>query len=205
MSILDKNLCLVLNAGWQAIGHLSVRKSLVALCSEADGQKAAMGMDMETVLDENGDPQLVYSRPVEWAEWITLPIRDCDLYIQTAHQRVRVPLVIVCSHVGVPLKKPRLGKNAILERDGYTCQYTGRKLPRAQLNIDHVVPRDRGGRDEWGNLVACDKDLNSRKGNRLNSEAGLKLIRTPKAPVVSPVIVRRENARDPSWLPFLAV
>lgn len=203
MNILDKNLCLVLNANWAPIGHVSIRKAIVAMCSEANGQKAAMGMDMTTEIDDNGLPVLISSRPVEWNEWLTLTVRDEDLYVASAHQKVRAPTVIVCGYTKVPTKKPRLSKTAIMKRDGYRCQYTGEELPASDLNLDHVLPRDRGGKDSWLNLVTCRKDINFKKGNKLNSEAGLKLIRQPKEPAPMPVIVQPEDAAHQSWLPFL--
>ncbi len=91
----------------------------------------------------------------------------------------------------------------MLQRDGYTCQYTGRKLPKHLLNLDHVIPRDRGGEDSWENLVASDKEINTLKGNRLNSEAGLKLIRKPVAPKSAVKVLTAADAKHPSQVPFL--
>ena len=52
----------------------------------------------------------------------------------------------------------------------------------SELNIDHVIPRSRGGRNTWDNLVTCSVDANSRKGGRTPEEAGMKLIRKPRKP-----------------------
>jgi 5-methylcytosine-specific restriction endonuclease McrA len=54
-------------------------------------------------------------------------------------------------------------------------------------SLDHVVPRSRGGKDAWENLVWSAKEVNQRKANRLPHEAGLKLLPTPRAPKESPV------------------
>lgn len=202
-SVLDKNLTLVLNANWQPIGHLSVRKALVALCSEADGQKAARAMDMETELDEQGNPVLVSSRPVEWSEWITLPIRDGDLFVNSAHQKVRVPTILICGYTKVPMKRPRVGSAAIAARDNMTCGYSGRKLTRATFSLDHIQPRSRGGKDDWSNLISCDKAINMAKADRTPEEAGLKLLFKPTTPPSMPVIIQPEAAAHQSWLPFL--
>lgn len=203
MNILEKNLTLVLNANWIPIGHISVKKALISMCSEQNGEKAAMGMDMITENDENGNPILISSVPVEWKDWLKLEIRDTDLYVNSAHQKVRVPTVIICGFADVPRKKPRLSKAAIMKRDGNQCQYTGEVLSPAFLNIDHVIPLDRGGKNTWENMATSRKDINFKKGNKLNSEAGLKLIRQPKAPVAMPIIIKPEEAAHQSWLHFL--
>jgi len=61
-------------------------------------------------------------------------------------------------------------------------------------SLDHVLPRSRGGKDEWGNLVWSDKTVNAKKGNRLPHEAGLKLLRVPRAPKELPVTSLIHNA-----------
>ena len=203
MNLLDKNLCLVLNAQWQAIGHVSVKRALISLCSEDNGQKAAMAMDMETITDENGDVKLIYSNPTSWEDWIKLPIRESDLYVNSAHQKIRVPTVIICGYTKIPIRRPRLGKSAIADRDKWICGYTGKKLTRSTFTVDHILPRSRGGKDSWENLTACDKAVNQLKGDKTPHEAGLRLLKQPKTPPSMPVIIRPEEAKDPSWLPFL--
>jgi 5-methylcytosine-specific restriction endonuclease McrA len=197
--VLDHQIVLSLNRHWAAIGVISPRRALTALCSENDGTKAALALDILMEGDE-----LIYANPVDWDTWLTLPVREGDLYVQSARQKVRVPTVIVSSHYDkVPFRRPRLSIGAIFERDKSTCQYTGRKLPRHQLNIDHVVPKDRGGKDEWTNMVVADRKLNSLKSNRLNHEVGLTLIRKPVAPPALPVSATITEARHPTWKPFL--
>jgi 5-methylcytosine-specific restriction endonuclease McrA len=61
-------------------------------------------------------------------------------------------------------------------------------------SLDHVLPRSRGGKDEWGNLVWSDKKVNAKKGNRLPHEAGLKLLTVPRAPKELPVTALIRNA-----------
>lgn len=204
MDILDKSIVLSLNRHWSPIGVVSVRQAITSLCSESDGSKAALALDIEMGVDENGRLVLVYANPTKWDDWLALPIRENDLYIQAAKQRVRAPTVIVSARYDkVLMKRPRLSPGTIWERDGGVCQYTGRKVTRSSGNIDHVIPRDRGGRDEWTNLVLASKDVNSAKGNRLNHEVGLKLIRQPKAPPALPVSATIKEAKHCTWTPFL--
>jgi len=94
----------------------------------------------------------------------------------------------------VPKKRPKLSAKNIRERDGNRCQYTGRLLHPDEGSLDHVLPRSRGGKDEWGNLVWSDKTVNAKKGNRLPHEAGLKLLTVPRAPKELPVTTLIRNA-----------
>ncbi len=204
MDILDKQLTLALNAHWYALGCVSIRKAITALCSESNDDKAALAMDITMGIDENGNDVLISAIPTEWDDWIHLPIRDSDLFIQTVNMKIRAPTVIISRrYEKIPMKRPRLSARAIMERDNFTCQYTNRKLSRSDLNIDHVLPKDRGGKELWENLVCSDRKVNSLKGNKLNSEIGLKLIRIPKAPPAIPVSISITEARHSDWKPFL--
>ena len=102
------------------------------------------------------------------------------------------------------MRRPRFGARGIWERDGGVCQYSGRKLSPKEGNIDHVVPRSRGGKTSWDNCVLAHHEVNSRKANRLPHEAGLHLRRPPTAPRVVPasVLIRNQHGvRD--WEHFL--
>ena len=144
-------------------------------------------------------------RPVTWDEWITLPIREQDHAVQTVRGPIRVPTVIVAvNYARVPKKRPKLCARTIRERDGNRCQYTGVMLRPEDGNIDHVVPRSRGGKDAWENCVWSSKAVNSRKGNRLPHEAGLKLLKQPVAVREMPVTALIRNAHGiPDWELFV--
>ena len=118
---------------------------------------------------------------------------------------IRVPTVIVAVNFAkVPKKRPKLCAKTVRERDGNRCQYTGKLLKPDEGSLDHVLPRSRGGKDEWENLVWSSKDVNTRKGNRLPHEAGLKLLSTPRAPKELPVTALIRNAHGVAeWKPFL--
>jgi 5-methylcytosine-specific restriction endonuclease McrA len=79
-----------------------------------------------------------------------------------------------------PRPRVHLNKREILRRDGYSCQYCGRRSRR--LTIDHVIPRHRGGDHSWANLVAACPDCNVRKGGRTLREAGMHLLHPPCEP-----------------------
>jgi 5-methylcytosine-specific restriction endonuclease McrA len=179
--ILSKTIVLVLNRNWQAI---NIRTPAEAFCQ--------MATNVATALEIDGENHI---RPVTWAEWITLPIRDGDNAVHTVRGAIRVPTVIVALNFAkVPKKRPKLCAKTIRERDGNRCQYTGKLLRAEEGSLDHVLPRSRGGKDEWGNLVWSDRTVNAKKGNRLPHEAGLKLLAVPRAPKELPVTALIRNA-----------
>jgi 5-methylcytosine-specific restriction endonuclease McrA len=189
--ILNKAIVLVLNRNWQAI---NVRSPQEAFCQ--------MATNVATALEIEGDE---YIRPVTWAEWVTLPIRPQDNAVQTVRGPIRVPTVIVAvNYAKVPKKRPKLCARSIRDRDGNRCQYTGRVLRPDEGSLDHVLPRSRGGKDTWENLVWASKDVNSRKADRLPHEAGLKLLSVPRALKELPASVLIRNAHAVAeWKLFL--
>ncbi len=95
-----------------------------------------------------------------------------------------VPLVIRLVYF---VKIPRrislpVTRRGILSRDNYTCQYCGVMPPRKELTVDHIIPRSRGGKTTWENVVTACQKCNGRKGSRTPDEAHMKLRAQPKRP-----------------------
>ena len=83
----------------------------------------------------------------------------------TAQGAIRIPRVIVLQmYDRLPRTKVRFSRLNIYARDDNTCQYCAQKLPRTHLNLDHVIPRARGGRTTWENVVCCCVPCNLKKG-----------------------------------------
>lgn len=189
--ILNKAIVLVLNRNWQAINTTTP--------ALAFGQ---MATDAATGLDIRGRDWMV---PVRWDDWLKLPVGDRDFSVGTARGPIRVPAVVVLSRFNrVPLKRPRFSPRNIWARDGGRCQYTGRELSPAEGNIDHVVPRSRGGETTWENCVLSDREINQRKADRTPEEAGLLLSQAPQRPEEIPVTWLIRNPHGiPEWEIFL--
>jgi len=114
-----------------------------------------------------------------------------------------VPSVIrLRTFVKVPYaRRVALNRRAVFARDGAKCQYCAGPAE----NLDHVIPRSRGGSHTWENVVAACRRCNTRKGNRKPADAGLQLLKEPQAPRRHGwVLVSVGGAPDPRWHPYLA-
>ena len=208
-SVVNKAICLNLNANWQPVGFKTVKDAIIDLCGSDNNKPTSLALDIDYELDANGDPIMSEAKsmnPVSWSEWMLLPIRSWDLTISSVNRIYRVPTVIIATNYSkMPVKyfKGKPSKDAIYNRDNGICQYSGKKVDRHSATVDHIVPRSKGGADSWTNLVLCSKDINSKKGNKTNSEAGLTLLKSPIAPQPIPVYALIKEAKHEDWKHFL--
>ena len=102
-------------------------------------------------------------------------------YIQSVSDLFPAPSVIRLVHmVKRPVMRRRLSRQAVFYRDGFACQYCGKKS--RQLTLDHIIPRWRKGPHSWDNVVSACIPCNHRKAGRTPREARMKLLREPTAP-----------------------
>jgi 5-methylcytosine-specific restriction endonuclease McrA len=203
MSILSKNCVLKLNSYWVPLRPETPEKIFIDMAKDT-----VRALNIEYPVLENGSIDFDNSpskvEAVTWEEWVALPVREYDSFVSTSKQKIRIPTVVVCTVYGkVPMKKPRLSPQNIYKRDNGTCQYTGKKLSHGEWNIDHIIPRDKGGKSTWENMVVCDRKVNSAKGNKFNHEVGLNLIRKPKAPSLVSACATINEATHRDWKHFL--
>lgn len=159
---------LVLNRNWQAIG---VKTPAEAFAMMATGAASALDIEEGAL------------RPVSWQEWLGLPVRDQDAGVGTPRGAVRSPTVLVLArYARMPRRRLSFSRRGLWHRDEGVCQYSGRRLSFEEANIDHVIPRSRGGATSWENCVLADKRVNHRKADRTPEEAGLRLARPPQPP-----------------------
>ncbi|HZQ29046.1 MAG TPA: HNH endonuclease [Acidimicrobiales bacterium] len=92
-----------------------------------------------------------------------------------------------------------LNRRAVFARDGHVCQYCGSPAE----NIDHVVPRSKGGTHTWDNVVAACRPCNMRKEDLLLHESGMKLRRPPSVPRERIWILVASGSVRPDWEPYL--
>ena len=177
---------LVLNKGWTAIRISTVKQAF----------RIAFA-DRGSFVD---DKYNVYS----WEDWAKLPVKEGDNYITSVNYDIRVPEVIVLyKYDKVFRKNAKLTKRNIYIRDGNRCQYTGKKLSQRDLDIDHVTPRSKGGKNSWSNLVVCSKEINRKKADRTPEQAGLKLIKQPSKPDSGRLLIDLNKKHPESWSKFI--
>lgn len=104
--------------------------------------------------------------------------------ICTTTRLIPLPSVIRLVYlVRRPRPQRKLTRRELFARDKHTCQYCGRET--RDLTIDHVMPRHRGGKHLWENLVSACKGCNHRKAGRTPEEARMRLLKKPEAPRTS--------------------
>ena len=128
-------------------------------------------------------------------------------HLRTATHAFALPSVIRLIYlIKRPRPQMRLSRREVFNRDRYTCQYCGRRGQR-DLTLDHVVPRHRGGRHTWDNLVTACKTCNHRKGGRTVPESRMKLLRQPVRPPATPAYLYAPYVRagERAWSKFLGL
>jgi 5-methylcytosine-specific restriction endonuclease McrA len=115
---------------------------------------------------------------------------------------IEVPQIIqLRRYVNVPRRGAAWSRASVFQRDGYRCIYCGAQpgdkqrgkiLTKSSFNLDHIIPRSRGGDNTWGNTAVSCQRCNDVKRSRTPQEAGLKLLWEPKTPRTSYLVVRGE-------------
>ena len=124
-----------------------------------------------------------------------------------ANEKIRIPKVIrLCEYNRIPRRGVKFSRQNVLYRDRWVCQYCGKeyRLHSGMLNMDHVIPRSRGGVTTWENIVTSCVDCNHKKDNKTPQEAGMKLVKRPQKPQWTYVaLASRVRSIPESWKPFL--
>jgi 5-methylcytosine-specific restriction endonuclease McrA len=120
---------------------------------------------------------------------------------RSEHLDMAAPSIIrLRAFVKVPYRRrAALSRRGVFIRDDYTCQYCG--VPAE--NVDHVMPRSRGGAHEWENVVAACRRCNSRKRDLTPAEARMTLARQPFAPRAAFWLIVAVGGSEPAWDPYL--
>jgi 5-methylcytosine-specific restriction endonuclease McrA len=183
---------LVLNRFWQPVHTCSVRRSLHLLCIghaqvvQVEGEERFNTHDLSSWIG--------YSSSCGGAEMI-----------HGARIAILVPKIVVLAiYDRLPRLEVKFRRRNVFLRDRFTCQYCAKVLPETQLNLDHVTPRDKGGRTTWENIVTSCFRCNTRKANKLPHEAGMHPRSKPFAPRWRPLFGLHENGlADESWNHFI--
>jgi 5-methylcytosine-specific restriction endonuclease McrA len=132
-------------------------------------------------------------------------VEAAEASLRSERLTVPMPLVIrLVAYVRIPRRwRLPVSRRGVLARDSYTCQYCGTQPGKAQLTVDHVLPRSQGGDKSWDNLVAACAPCNRRKGGRRPEEANMRLISQPAAPRYIVLAFVESGARHDVWMKYL--
>lgn len=136
-------------------------------------------------------------------------VHEYDREIRSVSVSIRLPSVLRLRHYVKSRRnhhQVRFTRTNLYARDRYKCQYCRHRFPPTALTYDHVIPVARGGGKSWENIVTCCIPCNRTKGNRIPQEAGLSLLRQPKAPAGFPqkvhFLLYQKNAPE-SWRSYI--
>lgn len=196
-SVLDSKV-LVLNKVYNPIRTISVKEAFCKIFTEA----------AEIITIDNGQyTSYDFSSWAEVSEYKAMFDKEEDHdWVNTTSMKLVVPRVIrLLKYDKAPRLEMRLTRKNIYERDNYTCQYCGKKFPMEKLNLDHVIPRSREGKNTWENLVCSCIECNRKKKNRTPKEASMHLLSNPVKPKnTSSFVVPRTPKRYKDWDSFVS-
>lgn len=156
---------LVLNASYEPLSLVSVRRAVVLLLRE----KAEL-------------------------------LEATQQMVCSVHRAIPVPLVIrLVRYVRLPQRRVPPTRTAVMLRDTFTCQYCGAAPGRKDLTVDHVIPRSRGGKHDWNNLVTACKRCNQKKGSHTPDEAQMRLLRKPFEPTYVALVLLSNPTAASRW------
>jgi 5-methylcytosine-specific restriction endonuclease McrA len=135
-------------------------------------------------------PWMAPHRVISWQRVVVLFYLGKVEVLEVWDEVVASPSIVLSTPAVVRLtrgnaskkSKVRFSRVNVFTRDHFRCQYCGEKKPMNALNYDHVIPRVRGGKTNWENIVTSCYGCNDRKGSRTPEEAGMKLLRKPLQP-----------------------
>jgi len=141
---------------------------------------------------------LFFSGKVEVIEEYNQEIRSVSIVI-------KAPAVVrLLEYVKLGIRKPALSRTNVLARDSFQCQYCLKQLNYKNATLDHILPRSKGGKASWQNLVCCCAVCNRKKGNLSLEQAKMKLAKLPIRPEWLPVIrIKIKEDVPRKWSAFI--
>ena len=183
---------LLLSKSWRPLKVISAKQALTLLYK-----------DVVDAIDAHDYSQYDFSGWEEVSQYRDEFEPDKHRWVQSVRMRILVPVIVRLRDFDLKRKrKVRFSRRNIYARDHYRCQYCGKKFRSEELNLDHILPRSRGGKTTWENIVACCLSCNRHKDNRTPKEAKMPLLTDPKEPEVGS-IVDVPVIRHESWKSFL--
>jgi len=195
MEILLERPVLVLNRLWQPVHTCSVKRAIKLLC-----------LGHAQVVQTDGEARYQTHDIGSWVEYSgESPSSSAADLIHSVKVALRIPKIIVLAiYDRLPRKEVKFTRQNVFLRDKHVCQYCHETFPEHKLNLDHVIPRDKGGKTTWENIVTSCIPCNTRKANRLPREVGMRLLNKPRLPKWRPLFGLKEQASDQAWQEFIS-
>ena len=151
---------------------------------------------------------------ISWQRAVTLMflgkvevVAEYERGIRSINMVLRAPAVVrLVRGIRRHLRPVAFTRAHLYARDGFRCQYCGKRASADELTYDHVVPKAQGGRTGWTNIVSCCIPCNHKKGGRTPREAGMRLLAPPSQPTWMPAVAIRLSLRvvPEAWRDYLA-
>lgn len=126
---------------------------------------------------------------------------DNNQYLRSARNTYSKPTIIrIKNYINIPYRSIVLTRQNIFKRDDHECQYCG---VNNDLTLDHLIPRSKGGKSTWINLVTACKTCNSKKGSLSPDKVGMKLKREPFRPSYLMFLKLSIGTLRSEWVPYL--
>ncbi len=132
-------------------------------------------------------------------------VEAAEAWLRSERTALPIPLVIrLVYYVRIPRRfSLPLSRRTVLARDHYICQYCGAQPGKANLTIDHVVPRSKGGETQWENVTTACGPCNRRKGNRTPEEAQMPLHARPRRPRYLALTLLEGSRAPQAWNKYM--
>jgi len=114
---------------------------------------------------------------------------DVNKIVTTIGEFAKPIIIRLLNYIGYRNKGIKVNRKRIMKRDGYACGYCKSKK---NLTIDHIIPKSRGGKNTWDNLVTCCNRCNTIKDNKTPNEAGMTLKVKPYQPSIFSSVISDE-------------
>ncbi|MDF1826527.1 MAG: HNH endonuclease [Verrucomicrobiales bacterium] len=184
---------LVLNRLWQPVNICDVKRAVSLLFV---GHADVVDTDKEAGFQtHDADSWMSHSESYKGSE-----------VLHSVSHQLRIPSIIVLTHYDrLPKQDLKFCRQTVFERDKFTCQYCGEKFENHELNLDHVIPRQKGGETSWENVVCSCIRCNTRKANKLPAQANMRPLNEPRKPRWRPFFLQASVQRiaHTSWKHFI--
>ena len=133
-------------------------------------------------------------------------VAEYDRTVRSVSLRFQLPSVVRLHRYVRSIRRfglvPCSRKNVFI-RDKYKCQYCGVQCNQKTATIDHVIPKSKGGKTSWDNVVCCCDQCNRKKGSHFLHETNYTLNKKPRQPTWKELREKSDSKIEKAWLPFL--